>query len=121
LRIGLVNQLSAIDRIREDKSIWKKHNNSFRSFFLPKLLGILEVENVERLSRNLSEETITRSDDSCALACAKRFSDKGFEVDPEGVTRLLGSGAPDRAAERRHKRDGSRNNDCGGYDGEQCR
>jgi hypothetical protein len=56
-----------------------------------------------------------------ALACAKRFSDKGFEADPEGVNRLLGSGAPDRAAERRHKRDGSRDDNCGGYDGEQCR
>jgi hypothetical protein len=39
----------------------------------------------------------------------------------EGVTRLIGSGAPDRAAERRHKRDGSRDNNCRGYDGEQCR
>ena len=34
---------------------------------------------------------------------------------------LLGSGAPDRAAERRHKRDGSRDNNSRGYDGEQCR
>jgi hypothetical protein len=46
---------------------------------------------------------------------------KTFEVDPEGVTGLLGSGAPDGAAERRHKRDGSRDNNRRGYDGEQCR
>ena len=38
-----------------------------------------------------------------------------------GPCQLLGSGAPDRAAERRHKRDGSRDNNCRGDDGEQCR